>query len=171
MIWATIAHAAEPTEVRVADVRPSLPDPGGLRFFALFQARGTANDLASTNPFLDGQVVGRLGGTNGIVVDPTTTALYTEQRASGFLTWAPPVLSGKASLTAAFEVDFAYGDQAYGNGGNVGGGFGADQVNLQTRRLHADFYPSTAHHSVHVSVGLQFVADGVADPTASTPDR
>lgn len=168
---ACAAHAAEPVEVRAAGVEPSLQAPGGFRFFALFQARATANDLAATNPLLDGQVVGRLGGTNGIVVDPAVTALYTEQRANGFLTWAPPVLAGKASLTAAFEVDFAYGDQAYGTGGNVGGGFGADQVNLQTRRLHADFFPSTERHEAHVVVGLQFVADAVADPTTSTADQ
>ncbi len=115
--------------------------------------------------------MGRLGGTNGVVVDPTVTAAYTEQRVNAFFTYGPPMLDGKASLTAAFEVDFAFGDRSYGIGGNVGGGFGGDQVNLQTRRLHADFFPSKGNHSAHVIVGLQFLADGVADPTRSTPDQ
>ncbi|MCB9689429.1 MAG: hypothetical protein H6738_03630 [Alphaproteobacteria bacterium] len=147
-------------------------DPvGGLTFFGLFQSRAAINDLASTNPFLDGQVVGRLGGTNGVVVDPTVVAAYTEERVNGFFTYAPPLANGKASLTAAFEIDFAFGDRSYGVGGNVGGGFGGDQVNLQTRRLHADFFPSKGMHSAHVIVGLQFLSDSVADPTRSTPDQ
>lgn len=165
------AHAQGlPPEVRREAVRPRAP-VGGLDFFALVQTRATANDLASTNPLLDGQVVGRLGGTNGVVVDPAVTAFVTEQRASGFFTYAPPLANEKLSITAAFEIDYAFGDQAYGTGGNTGGGFGGDQVNLQTRRLHVDLFPGGPHHQAHVVVGLQFLADGVADPTRSTPDQ
>lgn len=184
MIWLVAAalageDQAAPPEARGFVVQPVAPEAGGLSFLGTFQARGAVTNLASTNPFLDGQVVGRLGGTNGIVVDPTVTAAYTEQRVNGFFTYAPPTLGGNAALTAAFEVDFAFGDRAYGSGGNTGGGFGADQVNLQTRRLHADFWlrsggrdarPHGAGHEVHAVVGLQFVGDSVNDPTATTPD-
>lgn len=159
-----------PVETQVEAVRPADETPPVFSAFALFQARATLDDLASTNPLLDGQVVGRLGGTNGIVVDPTVRSAYTEQRFAPFLTWRPLALGGKAALTAAFEIDFAWGDEAYGTGGNVGGGFGADQVNLQTRRLHADFFPTVGNHAMHVVLGLQFVADSVTDPTATTPD-
>jgi hypothetical protein len=159
-----------PPEARREAVQPRT-EVGGLDFFALAQVRASANDLASTNPLLDGQVVGRLGGTNGVVVDRAVRALYTEQRVNGFFTYAPPLANDKVSLTAAFEIDFAFGDSAYGTGGNVGGGFGADQVNLQTRRLHLDLFPSGPHHRAHVIVGLQFLGDGVADPTRSTPDQ
>jgi hypothetical protein len=160
---------AAPAESRATVVQPEVPAAGGLSFFGTFQARATASNLTSTNPFLDGQVIGDVGGTNGIVVDPATTSAYTEQRANGFFRYAPPMLSGKAGLTAAFEVDFAFGDRSYGTGGNTGGGFGADQVNLQTRRLHADFW-HRGGHDVHAIVGLQFVGDSVSDPTTSTPD-
>lgn len=173
MIWIAAAMANEPgapVESQVFAIEPTVEAPPVLSAFALFQVRATLDDLASTNPLLDGQVVGRLGGTNGIIVDPTVRSAYTEQRFAPFLTWRPLALSGKAALSAAFEIDFAYGDEAYGTGGNVGGGFGADQVNLQTRRLHADFFPSTPHHAMHVVLGLQFVADSVTDPTATTPD-
>ncbi|MFT4627637.1 MAG: hypothetical protein ACI8PZ_006324, partial [Myxococcota bacterium] len=140
--------------------------------FALFQVRATGTDLTSTNPFLDGQVVGRIGGTNGVVVQPEgPAALYSEQRLGAFATWAPPVLGGVASLNLAGEVDFGFGDQSYGVGGNTGGGFGADQVNLQTRRLYADFRIRPADlHEIHAVVGLQFVADGATDPARTTPD-
>lgn len=170
-IATALADDGAPPEAR-RSVQPEAPSEGGLDFFALFQTRTTASDLASTNPLLDGQVVGQLGGTNGVTVDPEALALYSEQRAGAFLTYAPPVLSGDAALTAAFEVDWAFGDRSYGVGGNTGGGFGGDQVNLQTRRLHADFFPTLGSgHDVHVVVGLQWVGDGVNDPTASAPDE
>lgn len=170
-LWSglALAQSGAPPESQ-ATVQPRAPSPGGLEAFALFQARASASDLVSTNPLLDGQVVGRLGGTNGIEVDPAQVSAYTEQRANVFLTWAPPLLEGKASLTGAFEIDFAYGDRAYGSGGNVGGGFGGDQVNLQTRRLHADWFPEAGRHHAHISLGLQFIGDSVADPTRVSPD-
>jgi len=143
----------------------------GIDAFVLYQARGSASNMASTNPLLDGQVVGRLGGLNGVVVNPTQTAAGTEQRANLFATYRPHVLGGRGGITGAFEIDFAYGDSAYGTGGNVGGGFGADQVNLQTRRLHADWWPELgSRHDMHVVLGLQFVGDSVNDPTDTTPD-
>lgn len=165
--WAGDELAAPP-ESRV--VQPEAPVPGGLTFFATFQLKGGASDTASTNPLLDGQVIGDLGGTNGVVVDPTVVSAATEQRANAFFTYRPKLLSGHAALTAAFEIDFAYGDRAYGTGGNTGGGFGGDMVNLQTRRLHADVWAHRGKHDVHGVLGLQFVADGVNDPTAGTPD-
>jgi len=175
----SVAHgqeAAVPPEARRQVsreiVEPDAPSPAtGLDAFALFQARSTVNNLSSTNPLLDGQVVGLLGGLNGVVVSPEETAAYSEQRVNAFATYRPPVLGGQGGLSAAFEVDFAFGDASYGTGGNVGGGFGADQVNLQTRRLHADWWPSLGGgHDLHITAGLQFVSDSVNDPTATTPD-
>ncbi len=182
MIWLITLAAAQdlgtaaPPEARRElarqSVEPAAAAPAtGWDAFALFQARASLNDLASTNPLLDGQVVGRLGGLNGVVVSPTDTAAYTEQRVNAFATYRPPLLGGRGGLSAAFEVDFAFGDSAYGTGGNVGGGFGGDQVNLQTRRLHADWWPDLGgRHALHIVAGLQFVGDSVNDPTATTPD-
>lgn len=175
ILWLSLALAQEagaPVESRYAAASPAPSDPEELDVFALFQVRTTASDLTSTNPLLDGQVVGRLGGLNGVIADDAARALYTEQRTNAFLTWAPRVVDGRASLTAAFELDWAFGDRAYGTGGNLGGGFGADQVNLQTRRLHANLYPKLGTgHDLHLSVGLQFVGDSVSDPTTATPDE
>jgi hypothetical protein len=168
--WILAASAAPPPESAAQSVRPEEESHRELTVFALFQTRLTADDLVSSNPLLDGQVVGRLGGTNGIVVDSTARSAFAEQRVAPFFTWSPLVLGGDAALTAAFEVDFAFGDAAYGTGGNVGGGFGADQVNLQTRRLHASFFPHRGPHRWHVVLGLQFVSDSVSDPTATGLD-
>jgi hypothetical protein len=170
------SQAAAPPEARrnaAEIVRPDVEPEGPLRVIALVQARAALTNVVSTNPFLDGQVLGTLGGTNGMDVDPEARSAYTEQRASGFFTWRPDVLDGKVGLNAAFEIDFAWGDRAYGVGGNTGGGFGGDQVNLQTRRLSLDTWSklgATKQHRIHLVAGLQFVADSANDPSATTPD-
>ncbi|RME24581.1 MAG: hypothetical protein D6798_10865 [Deltaproteobacteria bacterium] len=188
--WMSRAEAAVPAEATVADglgggngapggdgtsagaVRPRpAPPPAALSALGLFQLRMTRSSVVTTNPFLDGQVVGALGGINGTTTDLEDRSMLVEQRADAFLTWAPPLLDGRASLTAGFEVDFAWGDQAYQTGGNKGGGFGADQVNLQTRRLHASFEPDLGGDDrLRLVAGLQFVADGPHDPHQSGPD-
>lgn len=166
------AEAEDVASQQASPVQPApAPRGSGLRFLGLLQSKAVATSLSTTNPFLDGQVVGVLGGSNGTTVSAEDTALYTEFRGLGFFNYAPPILDGLAELNAAFEVDFLFGDQSYGSGGNVGGGYGADQVNLQTRRLSGSFKPRLGGgHSLTVVAGLQFVADGVSDPAAAKPD-
>ena len=180
--WAGTVQQDQAEVVQPADV----PAPGGLTFLGYFQARAAIGSIITTSPVFDGQVVGVLGGSNGTTVyAPGQTDLdgdgtpdedlgnsaYIEQRLNTFFTYAPPTLNGRAALTAGFEVDFLYGDASYGVGGNEGGGFGADQVNLQTRRLHVTFSPELgARHRLDVVAGLQFVGDGVYNPAAATLD-
>lgn len=191
LILLTAALAAPPPEAAAAEptegVQPTHPPPDdGFTFLGFYQARANRTNVITTNPFLDGQVVGALGGTNGAwVYEPGKTDLdgdgepdpdagpttSVEQRLNGFFTYAPPILDGRAAVTAGFEVDFSFGDQAYSVGGNTGGGYGADQVNLQTRRLYTTFKPRLGpDHTGSVVLGLQFVADGVYDPAAAVPD-
>jgi hypothetical protein len=158
MLFVAIALAAPAWE---AQVEPVEDEGTGFTFLGVVQARGSAGNVVNTNPFFNGQVVGVLDGANGTTVSDTDKAVTAEQRAVGFLSYRPVALNGQAGLTAGFEVDFAWGDAAYGTGGNAGGGFGGDQVNLQTRRLHADFDGGPTH----TIVGLQFVGDSVTDPT------
>lgn len=168
-VEATVAERAAPT---IDWVQPETAAPEtGLRFLGLVQAKATATDIATTNPLLDGQIVGLLGGINGTTIaEDGPASLYVEQRADAFFTYTPPILDGRAALTAGFEIDFSWGDRSYGTGGNAGGGYGGDQVNLQTRRLYFTLSPLDGPHSLDVHVGLQFLADGVADPAASLPD-
>ncbi len=160
--------AADPLpEVRAAEVAASSPSWSG---FALVQTRTALTNLASTNPLLDGQVIGRLGGTNGVIVDPAARSAYTEQRVGAFATYRPEMLDGKAALTGAFEVDFAWGDRSYGVAGNTGAAIGGDMVNLQTRRLAAEFWPTTGPVQWHLVAGLQLLTDGAVDPSGARPD-
>lgn len=178
MLWVSLgiglAGAQAPLETAVAGPDPiveprEIPPGQELQLVGLFQTRITTTSVETTSAYLDGQVIGTLGGSNGTVVEGNR-GTFAEQRAVGFATWAPDVLDGAASLTAAFEVDFVLGDQAYGTGGNTGGGFGGDQVNLQTRRLHANFHHDPGAWALSAALGLQFVSDSVYDPRSASAD-
>ncbi len=158
--------AALPAEARAEEARPSPEAKGGLSFLGTFSARAVATDVVTTNPLVNGQVIGELGGTNSTTTGEATGA-YTEERVGAFFTYAPKLLDGRAALDAAFEVDFAFGDSSYGTGGNTGAAIGADSVNLQTRRLAGRFELLKGQTLV---VGLQFVGDGVNDPSRSRLD-
>jgi len=169
VLLATLSLAGEaslPAEARAGEVRPSPEESGGLSFLGTFSARAVTTDVVTTNPLVNGQVIGELGGTNSTTTG-TEAGAYTEERVGAFFTYAPRLLDGRAALDAAFEVDFAFGDSSYGTGGNTGGAIGADSVNLQTRRLAGRFELLSKQTLV---VGLQFVGDGVNDPSRSRLD-
>jgi hypothetical protein len=160
------SRASEQVEV---GVRPNDRPGNGLTFLGVVQTKVVATNVTSTNPFLDGQVVGVLGGTNDLTTGEERS-VYAEQRLGTFFGFAPPILDGDATLNAAFEVDFGWGDRSYGLGGNTGGGFGADMVNLQTRRFEVATEVLRGDHDLTVHTGLQFVPDGPFDPTRCRPD-
>ena len=189
-----VGHAAPPPETRKAEalagppVRPAPPAAGsGFTFLGLMQTRAITTNVVPTNPILDGQIIGVIGGTNLTTVLPPSGELdldddgepdedqgvsgLVEQRMSAFFTYAPPVYSGELSFTAGFEVDFNWGDRSYGVGGNTGGAIGADMVNLQTRRLHATYRAQLGgRHELEVVSGLQFVGGSVHNPASARPD-
>lgn len=171
LLLAPAALADDPAEAWAVERAPDLvPPPAepetGFRFLGTLTVKASATDVGTTNPLLNGQVVGTLGGTNTTATGEDL-ASYTEQRAVGLLSWTPPALGGRMTLSTGFEVDFGWGDQSYSVGGNTGGAFGADQVNLQTRRLNASF---ALGKKTKLVAGLQFVGDGATDPQASRLD-
>ncbi len=149
------------------DVVPTpAPPDDGFTFVGLLTTRATATNIVTTNPLLNGQVVGTLGGLNTTSTQETT-GRSAEQRLGAFFRYAPPALDGRFALDTAFEIDYGFGDASYGIGGNTGGAFGADQVNLQTRRLAGRY---SIAKDVTAVVGLQFVADGASDPATARID-
>ena len=186
-MFSAAALAGAPPEATSQLVRPTPPPTkSGFTPLILHQVRGVGTNVVATNPFLDGQVIGRLGGINGTTVltedgldldldgerdEDIANSGFVEQRVNAFLTYAPPLMDGQLAFTAGFEIDFLWGDQSYGTGGNVGGGMGADQVNLQTRRLHMTYSPPLgARHQLDVVVGQQFVGDSAYNPAKARPD-
>lgn len=112
-----------------------------LQFFAFFINQGVTSNFYPTSEFLRGQVVGRLFGKNTTTTSDTATSAYIEQRIIPFFVYQPNLFNGKAILRASFEIDWTWGDVAYGTGGNLGGGISADQVNIQTQNIELELIP------------------------------
>lgn len=172
------AHVLDDDDA-LPDVAPTATPPkNGLEFIGILDVKPAVSSIGTSSAYVNGQVVGTLGGTNATVVQDGVPGFATEQRVGAFFKYRPKLLDGRATLGAAFEVDFAWGDSSYGTGGNTGGAFGADQVNLQTRRLYGKFRlwgPAGSKSagkgsSADLVAGLQFVGDGVYDPDTARLD-
>jgi hypothetical protein len=151
---------AQPDSVR-------LPDPPSkeLQFIGYSFTRFTASNVAPSNDLLQGQVIGRLFGTNSTFTTPHT-AMYTEQRFVPYFVYKPSILDGFATFRGLFKIDYTWGDVSYGTGGNRGGAVGAGQVNLQTLLANVDIH--TPNEPWNVVIGLQRLFDNVRDPNVNT---
>jgi len=127
-----------------------------LQAYVYFYQQNVAMNMAPENDFLKGQIVGRLFGSNTTTTSKAIKALYAEQRAIPFFIYTPSIFDGKATLRASFEIDWTWGDVAYGTGGNFGSAISADQVNLQTQNLEVEFVPAKYWT---INIGLQRLFD------------
>lgn len=139
-----------------------------LQFFAFYINQGVASNIYSKNDFLKGQVVGRLFGGNTTVTSDSITSKYVEQRLIPFFIYQPKLFDGKATLRASFEIDWTWGDAAYGAGGNFGSAISADQVNLQTQNLELELNPFKGWF---INLGLQRMFDTPYNPYRTIFDK
>ena len=120
------------------------------------------------NDFLKGQIVGRLFGSNTTNTSKSIKALYAEQRLIPFFIYSPQIFDGRATLRASFEIDWTWGDASYGTGGNFGSAISADQVNLQTQNVEAEFIPFKYWT---INLGLQRMFDTPHDSYRTLFDK
>ncbi len=113
-----------------------------LQFFAFFISQGVSSNFYPKNVFMRGQVIGRLFGDNTTMTSNSSTPKYFEQRIIPFFVYQPKLFNGKALLRASFEIDFTWGDAAYGVGGNLGGAISGDFVNIQTQNIEIELKPA-----------------------------
>jgi hypothetical protein len=135
-------------------------DDKELTFIGYYFMKSTISDMAPTNEFLKGQVVGRLFGGNTTRTSDRES-IYGEQRFMPMFTYTPRLFDGWAKMRMAFEIDWTWGDANYGAGGNFGGAFGADFVNMQTQNLFVEFRPKK---NLIINAGLLRFYDNIRVP-------
>jgi len=139
-----------------------------FQFLGFFINQAVTSNFYPENDFLKGQIVGRLFGANTSKTSNEHRSAYVEQRFIPFFIWSPGLFNGKATLRVSFELDWTWGDVAYGVGGNFGGAFSADQVNLQTQNLEVELHP---WEGVYINLGLQRIFDTPYNPYKTLFDK
>lgn len=116
---------------------------------------------------LRGVALGPIGAPAGSAVraEPGRAAWFVEQRWIPVIEYSPYFVDGLASFRAQFEVDFLWGRSANALQQNEGGGFNADQINLQTKNVNVALYPTRNANQLTLLIGTQPVYDSVYDPT------
>jgi hypothetical protein len=173
ILWLTTKGNAQPHQSAIGSTRyfdtqiPKKADKE-LQFFAFFINQGVSSNIFPTNEFLRGQVVGRLYGRNTATSSDTASSYYVEQRIIPFFIYTPKLFQGKATLRASFEIDWTWGDVAYGTGGNLGAAISADQVNIQTQNVQIEYRP---WKNWFINLGLMRMFDSPFDVYRTTFDK
>lgn len=165
-LFAAVAFVAPAAAQMPADLKPDFYEErpkeeiDEFSFIGYYFVRHEASNVAPTNEFLKGQVVGRLFGGNTTRTSGDASR-FTEQRFLPLITYSPRIFDGWAKMRMSFEFDWTWGDANYGAGGNFGGAYGADFVNMQTQNLFMEFRP---RKTFFLNVGLQRLFDTVQVP-------
>lgn len=131
-----------------------------------FFSRATFTNQIGDPSGLKGVSLGPIGNLAGSAVRvEDLKAYYIEQRWIPVIEYSPWFVDGLASFRAQFEVDYLWGRAANTIQPNEGGGFNADQVNIQTKNVNVAFYPFRDPTKLTVLIGTQPVYDTYFDPT------
>ena len=139
-----------------------------FQFLAFYINQAVISNMYPKASLFNGQLVGRLFGPNSSTTSDTATSSYVEQRLIPFFIYQPKLFNGKAILRASFEIDWTWGDQAYGISGNKGGAINADQVNIQTQNIELELIPAK---NFAINLGLQRLFDTPYNPYRTMFDK
>lgn len=139
-----------------------------FQFLAFFITQGVNSNMYPKASLFNGQLVGRLFGPNSSTTSDTCTSNYFEQRIIPFFIYQPKLFNGKAILRTSFEIDWTWGDQAYGISGNKGSAINADQVNIQTQNVELELIPAK---DFAINIGLQRLYDTPYNPYRTMFDK
>jgi hypothetical protein len=153
-------------EWRDAKEREEDAPPREFILINYFFTRVSATNQLGDPTGLKGVALGPIGQVGGSAVRvEDKTAFFVEQRWIPVLEYSPLFVDGLASFRAQFEVDYLWGRSANALQQNEGGGFNADQVNIQTKNVNVSLYPTKNPHQLTLLIGTQPVYDTVYDPT------
>lgn len=153
---------------REAKDRSQDPEPREFILINYFFTRASVTNQVGDPAGLKGVSLGPIGFPAGSAVRvENRNAFYVEQRWIPVIEYSPHFVDGLASFRAQFEVDYLWGRAANTVQQNEGGGFNADQVNLQTKNVNVALYPTKNPNQLTLLIGTQPVYDSVYDPTRS----
>ena len=172
------ARAAGPTtpspdaylDWRDQNARDDDPKWSDFQLVNYFFIRATATNQLADPSGLNGVSLGPIGSIAGSATrtGADSTTFYVGQRWIPLIAYTPSFADGYVAFRAAFQVDLSWGDAALGVQPKQGGGFGAGEVNLQTKNVNASIYPTRNPDQLTIRLGTQGFYDTVYDP-ATTP--
>ena len=168
LIFPVLAQAQTPPYFKQLEEKIPEKSNKEFQYIAFFYNHYVRSNIHPTNDFLNGQIIGRLYGQNTTTTSDTLNAGYFEQRILPFFIYTPKLFDGRATLRASFEIDFTWGDVAYGTGGNAGAAPSGDQVNLQTQNVELEYIPAKGWA---INLGLQRMYDTPHNPYRTFFDR
>jgi hypothetical protein len=152
--------------------RSSEPTPSEFKLINYFFTRGSVTNQLADPTGLRGVSLGPIGVGENIGsatrVGDKSTAYYVEQRWIPVLSYSPNFVDGLATFRAQFEVDFLWGQAANQVQQNQGGGFNADQINIQTKNVNVAIYPTRNPFKLGVVLGTQSIYDTIYDPAITS---
>lgn len=141
--------------------------PPQFRFISYFFTRATFTDMVGDPSGLKGVSLGPLGEQAGSLVESGLTgpAAYFEQRWIPVIEFTPHFVDGLAAFHAQFRINYIWGLAANTVQGNQGGGFNAEQINIQTKNINVSLYPTRDPDDITIILGTQPAYDSPLDPT------
>jgi hypothetical protein len=140
-----------------------------FRFISYFFARATVTNMVADPSGLKGVSLGPIGlpiGSSTLVGSNNT--FYVDQRWIPVIEYTPFFFDGLATVRAQFEIDFMWGLAANAVQPNQGGGFNADQVNIQSKNVNVAIYPFRKQKTLAIVLGTQTVYDSIQDPATTS---
>ncbi len=145
--------------------------PPQFQWINYFFARATLTNQVGDPTGLRGVSLGPFGLPAGSAVRVGGDVnQYLEQRWIPVVMYTPWFVDGLGAFRAQLEVDFMWGRAANTLQGNEGGGFNADQVNIQTKNVNVSIYPTRKPGELDIVVGTQSIYDTIHDPTTTPLD-
>ncbi len=137
-----------------------------FRLINYFFVRASLTNQLPAPSGVRGVSLGPIGAFAGSAtrVNLNSTGAYVEQRWIPVIEYNPWFVDGLASFRAQFEIDFMWGRAANAVQQNEGGGFNADQVNIQTKNVNVSLYPTRNPNDLAIVIGTQSVYDSIYDP-------
>ncbi|APR75173.1 Hypothetical protein A7982_00519 [Minicystis rosea] len=155
---------------RERNLRDDDPKPSDIQLINYFFVRATFTNQLADPSGLKGVSLGPFGLITGSSTrtGEGSRTFYVEQRWIPVIAYSPSFADGLATFRAQLEIDFTWGLAANQVQPNQGGGFNADQINVQTKNVNAAITPTRDPDQLDIILGTQSFYDSVYDPTTTS---